>query len=62
MDKTKRLPKQRTTFLVRCWLLPDGSQRYQVRHVQSGQEAQTDSLEAALRWMEWFRLEQPKPQ
>ncbi|GIW35452.1 hypothetical protein [Meiothermus sp.] len=62
MDKTKRLPKQRTTFLVRCWLLPDGSGRYQVRHVQSGQEAQTDSLEAALRWMERFRLAPSKPE
>ncbi|MCX7784085.1 MAG: hypothetical protein N2318_10650 [Meiothermus sp.] len=62
MDKTKRLPKRRTTFLVRCWLLPGGSQRYQVRHVQSGLEAQTDSLEAALQWMEQFRLEQSKPE
>ncbi|WP_299432543.1 hypothetical protein [uncultured Meiothermus sp.] len=58
MDKTKRLPKQRITFLVRCWLLPGGSQRYQVRHVQSGLEAQTDSLEAVLHWMEQFRPKQ----
>ncbi|WP_119339415.1 hypothetical protein [Meiothermus hypogaeus] len=62
MDKTKHLPKQQTTFLVRCWLLPGGSRRYQVRHVQSGQEAQTDSLEAALDWMEQFRLEPSKPE
>ena len=60
MDKTKRLPKRRNTFLVRCWLLPGGSEHYQVRHVQSGLEAQTDSLEAALHWMEQFRPEQSK--
>ncbi len=62
MEKTKRLPKQRTTFMVRCWLLPGGSRCYQVRHVQSGLEAQTDSLEAALHWMEQFRLERFKPE
>lgn len=62
MDKTKRLPKQRTTFLVRCWLLPDGSRCYLVRHVPSGAEAQTDSLEAALQWMEQFRLTPSKPE
>ncbi|MBO1435870.1 hypothetical protein [Meiothermus sp. CFH 77666] len=62
MDKTKRLPKQRATFLVRCWLLPGGGRCYQVRHVQSGLEAQTDSLEAALQWIEQFRPEQSKPE
>lgn len=62
MDKNKRLPKRRTTFLVRCWLLPGGSWCYQVRHVQSGLEAQTDSLEAALYWMEQFRPESHKPE
>lgn len=61
MEKPKHLPKQQTTFMVRCWTLPSGNQRYHVRHVQSGLEVETDSLEAALPWMEQIRLEGPKP-
>ncbi|MDX2006708.1 MAG: hypothetical protein SFU83_15655 [Meiothermus sp.] len=57
MEKTKSQPKQQTSFMVRCRTLPRGGLRYEVRHIQTGREVETDSLESALAWMEQVRLE-----
>jgi hypothetical protein len=38
-------------FLVRCWWLPDGRQRVEIEHVQSGERARVASLAAAAEWI-----------
>ncbi len=38
-------------FLVRCWRLGDGAQRYEVRHIHSGERLVVDSAGAAAEWI-----------
>lgn len=39
------------SFLVRSWQSPDGAQRLQIEHLQSGDRAQVASKEAAVAWI-----------
>lgn len=39
------------SFLLRCWLLGDGSQRIAIEHVQSGERALVATLDAARAWL-----------
>lgn len=58
MEKIERPPNQQTSFLVRFRTLRKGGVRYQVRHIQSGEEVEGDTLEAVLAWLESFRQDQ----
>lgn len=41
----------RSTFILRCWHLPDGTARVAIEHVQSGERAHAVTLAAALDWL-----------
>jgi hypothetical protein len=38
-------------YLVRHWSLPDGAERIEIQHVQSGESARVRSLQATLDWI-----------
>jgi hypothetical protein len=57
MEKTEHPPKQPTSFLIRLRRLRGGGVRYQVRHIQSGQEVEGNTLEAVLAWVRQFERE-----
>ena len=38
-------------FLVRCWRLGDGAQRYEVQHIDSGERTLVTSVAAAAAWI-----------
>jgi hypothetical protein len=40
-----------SAFLLRCWRLPDGAERIEVRHIQSGAGTTVTSLQAATDWI-----------
>ena len=46
------MKKQYGSFLIRCWRLSDQTYRIEIEHVQSGEKADTASLEAIQGWME----------
>jgi hypothetical protein len=41
----------RSTFILRCWRLPDGTARLAIEHVQSGDSAHVVTLTAAVEWL-----------
>lgn len=41
----------RSTFVLRCWHLPDGTERVAIEHIQSGESARVATLAAALDWL-----------
>lgn len=53
------MPRHYASFLIRCWHLESQGERIRVEHVQSGETAQFDSLEALIAWIEKFWQEQP---
>ena len=40
-----------SAFLVRCWWLGDGAQRYEVQHIHSGERTVVTSAGAAAEWI-----------
>ncbi len=38
-------------FLVRCWRLGDGAQRYEVQQIHSGERTLVTSMAAAAAWI-----------
>ncbi|MDX2008176.1 MAG: hypothetical protein SFU83_23275 [Meiothermus sp.] len=61
MDKDRRPPNQPTSFLIRLRTQRKGGVRYQVQHIQSGEEVEGDTLEAVMAWLERFRQERGEP-
>jgi hypothetical protein len=45
-----------SAFLVRCWRLPDGAERIEVQHIQSGTVIMVASLQAATDWIKDHEL------
>lgn len=46
------------SFLIRCWRLSDGEQRFKVEQIQSGEVTQAETLEQTLAWLA-DRLDEP---
>lgn len=38
-------------YLLRCWWLPDGTQRVEIEHIATGDRTQVGSLTAAVAWI-----------
>jgi hypothetical protein len=45
------MAKRYGSFLLRRWRLPDGGERVEVQHIQTGDRVVFASLEAALDWI-----------
>lgn len=41
-----------STYILRCWHLPDGARRIAIQHVQSGHSASVATLAAAVDWLD----------
>ncbi|HKV83351.1 MAG TPA: hypothetical protein VJN88_02265 [Ktedonobacterales bacterium] len=45
------MAKRYGSFLLRRWRLPDGGERVEVQHIQTGERVVFASLKAALDWI-----------
>ncbi len=43
--------KRYSSFLLRCWRVGEGELRIKIEHIQSGNETQANTYEAALVWL-----------
>jgi hypothetical protein len=55
------MPRDYYAYLLRCWRLPDGTQRVEIEHIASGERERVDSLTAAAAWIERQRARSPAP-
>ncbi len=53
------MAQQYSSFMVRCWRFDDDRRRIKVEHIQSGQDTQLATLDAALAWIDGQWREQP---
>lgn len=54
------MPRDYHAYILRCWRLPDGTQRVEIEHIASGERERVDSLTAATAWIERQRARSPE--
>ena len=47
------------TFLVRCWQLGDGAQRFEIEQIRSGERMVVSSAAAAVAWISEYTANAP---
>ena len=45
------MTRQYRAFMLRCWCLGAGDQRFEIAHIQSGESLRTATLDDALAWI-----------
>ena len=45
------MPKHLRSYIIRCWDLPEGDQRVEIEHIQSGKRIVVTSVASAVTWI-----------
>jgi len=45
------MPKHLRSYIIRCWDLPEGDQRVEIEHIQSGKRIVATSVANAVAWI-----------